>query len=438
MSRGLLVGGDRRNRGVGDVKNRVSPKSDATQSFVKQNQKKRKQRTKRSAQLPDRANCCGCSPQYRNGTKPGFEVAARIMWVNLRNAVKLFSSGSRHCPKHAGGGVGCWSGGGVVSGTEPVKLSADVAAVVKQWRPHKPVDETQLETVLPTARAWVTTVGPKDKQEAGRMMRAVTGLLMWADSAIGTTDPATVLHPDNVELWSMKINMQHKPRWRVVTRSVLRRVGRTINPDGWPTAPKPIKRPPPPAAYTATEEQIFKLVAGLSGRRNRAARMWVTAASLGAGMSGPEIACGHVDDVIEVGDRLAIQVQGRHPRLVPVRREWTDTLTEAVQAVQADQADRAANQTMQPDDAMSGRFIQSTSNWAALNIAKHIAPVNGEALSFHRTRTTWLTAHICARTPIAVLPMIAGPLSMMQLDKLAAAAVGTPDRDTAYLWGFDA
>ena len=140
--------------------------------------------------------------------------------------------------------------------------------------PPEPVNETLFESLLPTARAWVSATVPTNNNDAGQMMRSVTGLLMWAHTKIGTVDPATVLHPDNVELWVMVLNKHRKPHWRRVTRGALRRVGRAVQPDSWPVVPKPIKRTPAATAYDASEEQTFKLLAGLFGRRNRAARLW--------------------------------------------------------------------------------------------------------------------------------------------------------------------
>ena len=288
-------------------------------------------------------------------------------------------------------------------------------AVVAGWVPVAPVaDQQTLDVVLPLARSWVLAAAPVDAHSARRMLRAVTGMLVWADSVIGTTDKETVLCPDNVELWVMHVHRGRSRMWRHVTRAALRHVGRANNPDGWPTVPVPIRRAGVAEAYDAAAEETFKLAADLMCGVDRPAGLWVTAGSLGAGMSGVELAAARVGDVTELAAGLVIGVRGRNPRLVPVRRAWTVTVADAVDAAGS-------------VGGVESRFVTARGRNAVHGLVQRLAPVGGEALSLSRARSTFLAAHLTACTPLPVLRMFAGPVSMNTLDELAGVAGGRLD-----------
>ena len=295
--------------------------------------------------------------------------------------------------------------------------------MIAGWTPVKFVPGEQAELVLSTARTWVTATAPSSVGDASRLLSAVVGLMVWVHSSVGDFSAETVLCPTNTELWVIEENKHRSRVWRSTARACLRRVGRAVNPDGWPAVPQPLSRPEPQIPYSTSEAQTFKLIAGLTGYKNRPARMWIAAGSLGAGLAGSELGAAHVDDVVEVDGRLTIQVRGRNPRIVPVRACWTDTLNQAVEATKA----------AQPADS---RFVALESRKAVYGIVAGIAAVNGTPLRLSRARATWLTAHLTACTPLAVLRIIAGPLSMSTLDGLVDAATETLTADTAYLQGF--
>lgn len=323
-----------------------------------------------------------------------------------------------------------------VTGVEPA-----VAEVLARWRPAEDVDDEALGLVLPLIRDWVMAATPVDGHDTRRLMRAVTGVAMWVYSTTGFSNVGTVLNPDSIETWVMVVNAQRSRVWRHDTRGVLRRVGRAANPNGWPTTPKTAGTNLVAAPYGPSEEQTFKRCAGLQGRQNRAARMWITAASLGAGLTGPEIACGHVDDVIEVAvGRLAVQVGGRNTRLVPIRQKWTDTLAEAVEAVEAVNTASIANVDGGTSnvDGGSGRFISAEGRNAVHQVAQRLTPINGAPLALRRARSTFLVAHMSAGTPMAAIRVIAGPVSANTLDTLLNYTVENLDFDLACLQGLNA
>ena len=121
--------------------------------------------------------------------------------------------------------------------------SGEVDPVVAAWQPAQRIDDAVAVVVLPLARSWVTATCPNNAYDARRLLRAVTGMLVWAHTNIGDLDAATVLRPRNVELWVTHTRTGRSLVWCQTTRGALRRVGRAINPDAWPsTTPQTFDR----------------------------------------------------------------------------------------------------------------------------------------------------------------------------------------------------
>ena len=247
---------------------------------------------------------------------------------------------------------------------------------------------------------------PETPLAARRLLWALSPFGVWAHRTVGTFTADTI-NARNVEVWIAAVNA-HRPRgWRNAARSVLRQVGRTVNPIGWPEQPDEVGRPPACAPYDAIDEALFREAAGLPGVDDPATTLWVAAAACGAGMRGPEIGAAELGDLTEVeADRLVVQVRGRDARLVPIRECWTDTTRQAL-ALAHQRAERCT------------RFIVPQDRNAAARAANRVH-VGDTALSLRRARATWLTAHLEAGTPLPALREVAGPLSAATLDDLLA------------------
>ena len=125
-----------------------------------------------------------------------------------------------------------------------------------------------------------------------------------------------------------------------------------------------------------------------------------------------EIAAARASDLEDLGNgHLAIRVWGRNSRLVPIRRDYTDLARAA--------ADASATDRLIPTN---GRNIVTTT-------ASRLNP----SLSLRRARSTWLVAHMTAGTSLAVLRMIAGPLSANTLDGLLGYVTADIDEEAAAL-----
>ena len=282
-------------------------------------------------------------------------------------------------------------------------LAPDLLAVLEEWKPTNwtQQDLQALEPLLPTVRQWVTAVPPRDAKQAQRFLRPAAGIAVWAYRELEATDPALVLHPNNVEHWCIRVNKHRSARWREKTRGTLRTLGRILNPDDWPPPTRRVGKQKIARPYTAAEEAEYRFAANLSGWANRSKRMWVAAAALGAGMRGTEIAVARTGDLRDIdGGRLAVQVRGRHPRLVPIRQNYTTLARKAA------------------DSSPTDRFFPTDARNAVHSVVGRLDPGDGQCLVLRRARSTWLVAHMVAGTPLAVLRRVAGPLSANTLDGL--------------------
>ena len=170
----------------------------------------------------------------------------------------------------------------VVKKQRPV-LEADVALVVEGWLPTgwSDSDLRTLDPLMPTVRAWVAEAAPPGVTGAQRLIRATAQMVVWAQWALGAVDVRTVLHPDNINHWTMSVNAHKTASWQENARGALRVVGRAANPE-WPPPPPPtVGRRRVAAPYTQSEEIAFVRASRLVGRANRAARMWIVGGSLG-------------------------------------------------------------------------------------------------------------------------------------------------------------
>lgn len=233
------------------------------------------------------------------------------------------------------------------------------------------------------------------------MLSAVAAITLWGWHRFGSLDERLLWQSRNVEWWVMVVNAERSRHWKHNTRGVLRRVGRTVYPQGWSVVPRPAGRSSLPVPYTQREEETFRVGAGLARGGDRAGRMWVVAACLGAGLLGSELGEAVVDDVVKLGaGRLGVRIsRSRNPRLVPMRLSYTDLVKRAA---------RTAN-------AGGGRFVRSDCRNAVYDLASGLAPKGGAGLMLRRARVTWLAAHVEAGTGLAVLRAIAGPVSSCTL-----------------------
>ena len=111
----------------------------------------------------------------------------------------------------------------------------------------------------------------------------------------------------------------------------------------------------------------------------------------------------HVAELID--GRLGVWVDSKKGSLlVPVRDAYTTLMMEVL------------------DRVGSGRFIHQKHERAVPHISRRIAVEGSGRFSIARGRSTWITAHLLAGTPLAALRTIAGPLGGNTLAGLMEAA----------------
>lgn len=310
-----------------------------------------------------------------------------------------------------------------VTGTDPLREEA--ARVRQQWRPGRPgkwtaADVEDLIPLLPTVRDYVAKADPYDGERAMRCMRTVAGYILEAQRRLGTTAAAVVWHPDSVEHYIHVTCAHRSENWRRAARATLRAVGRVVAPDLWPAPTTPLNGPQASKAYDALDEESFRLAAQLPHETYVAAWKFVPTGALGMGISGPVMARAHPRDVKEIAEgRLAMWVTGSHPRLVPVRREYTDLMRAAM------------------DAADDGPFIKSQYRHTVNSVAAALHGRPGQ-LSLHRARMTWVKAHLLAGTSLPALRRMAGTLAVPTITAALADAASEVDDQTAAIEGLKA
>ena len=272
-----------------------------------------------------------------------------------------------------------------------------------EWLPRsaRALDPATLAKVEPHARSAVEAAGPKIVLDVQRMLRASFGITAWTLDELGFLNTETTWHPNNVRVYVDEVNRHLSVDTRQELGGTLKEIGRAVNERFWPAELEKLPKTGPAVAYDATEEAAMRLAPFLKGEPGRPEELGVVGFSLGVGMNAPQIRLAMPSDVIDMGKgRVGIQVRGTHPRLVPIRADYTDLVLRAVEF------------------AGDGPFIRAASRNAVFIAAERVMVHGFGHLEFARARSTWLKAHLEAGTSLPALRAIAGPLSMNTLDAL--------------------
>ena len=307
-------------------------------------------------------------------------------------------------------------------------LPVEVAAVIAAWTPRsvRDADRATLAAVMAEVRDLVAATAPQTPLAARRLLWALAPMAIAMHRRFGVFGAATV-NFDNVEIWVSRINATRSEGWRYGVRAALKKIGIAVNPSGWPRPPKVVSRPPAVGGYPPLEELLYIDAATLPGFWNPEGRRWVVGGASGAGMNGPELTAAEIGDLRELGDgRLAVHVRGYNARLVPFRGCCTDLVRQAVSMVE------------QRPPHRDRRFVSASDKNAGARLANKVSIGRDRRFSLTRARSTWLTAHLLAATPLVALNEIARPLSASTLNDLLAAAGGTVSAKQAVYMGLRA
>ena len=300
--------------------------------------------------------------------------------------------------------------------------AASIEAVVGMWNPRWPrTDLREGQVVLGVVRPWVLETGPPSVKVARSWLRIVADHTADVYRRDGTLDPDHVFHPASIDYRVMKVITGRYASTRRTVRSVLRRVGRAVAPAVSPRQTKSLGTVEAAVIYNAVEEESFRLAAELEWPSNRAARMWLSVATLGAGLNGVEAQMQGPAHVVAVGDgRLTVHVTGRNPRWVPIRADYTGLALEAVRLTSGD------------------RFISSEAHGSASGLAKQLHVGGVGSLSLPRARATWIAAQLRSDVSLRALRRFSGPINHQTFDALVRQAAEEMDDETAVLKGLAA
>ena len=303
------------------------------------------------------------------------------------------------------------------------RMDPDTAAVVDVFVPQemRSKDPAALEQVMPTARAAVAKTVPRSPKEAKAQLRYLAPMLLKAHRERGSVNLERLLVPNKVEAYSIGMLDKKGPTWCADARGVLANIGRANNPQAWPRKPQSLGAHKVSEPYSGDDEVLWRAIAAHMCKPGRPQEAWTAVASIGAGISGNVLSDLTPDDVVEMGEgRLAVRVTGPKRRLVPIRLHYTDLARTALEAADGEP------------------FIPAGGRNAAHHAAKRLAPQGGEGLSYWRARSTWLTAHLRAGTPLPALWRIAGGLSIGRLADLIEPLANELDDETAARQGLGA
>ena len=292
-----------------------------------------------------------------------------------------------------------------VCDTDPARI----AHVIATWK-RRDADHETAGPLLAETRDCVTIAAPSNVSTAKTMLLCVYLALEWGSQKFGSIDRRAVLHPINVECLTMDPDRDWSDRWRAQMRSALRYVGRAVCHELWPDQPHPIAAKDAARPYDTVDEYMLREAALMAGREPRCERLALPGLTLGAGLSGAQAYRSGTDDIFTLdGDRLGVRVQRGRTRIVPIREHYTKLVAEACE--------------LRPH----GTFFSSDQEAAPSNVAARIEVGGQGSLSLHRTRATFVCAHIRAGTPLDVLNEIAGPISGAYLQQMLAYCAGPLD-----------
>ena len=200
--------------------------------------------------------------------------------------------------------------------------AARIAEAVAEWMPN----------IEPLVRSSVQAAEPTTVREAHRMLRETFPYVEYGLEKFGFLDLETLWHPENVRVFVDRDNAHRTKDSRKQTRWTLNQVGRAANKEHWPTQPEKLPKTKTALPYSAHEERALVQAALLRSEPGKPDVLAVAVFTLGAGLKADAIMSVGPSNIIELGaGRIGIHVKGSHPRLVPIRAEYTRMALKAVE-----------------------------------------------------------------------------------------------------------
>jgi len=212
-----------------------------------------------------------------------------------------------------------------------------------------------------------------------------------------------------------------KESTRATRRSILSRIARhahpllSLSPDPVPIAYRRVRAP-----YAAQEVlSYFRLAGAQPTKGRRDSLMSVLVLGLGCGLDCADLGWVRGFDVRQTEEGVEVAVGGRRPRRVVCLSRYEDRLADLAPA---------AGQNLLIGGSVLGRH-----NVSSVTLGRLLRDTSVPPLVVSRLRSTWLTAHLAANTPLPLLMTAAGLKTVRPLEDLLDHAPAHSDVECARL-----
>lgn len=290
---------------------------------------------------------------------------------------------------------------------EPRELPSELQRMLETYAPQSvdAVTYQQIKPVVIDVMQRATTTGKeKFRQQRGY----VTQLAAWSLHHGLSLEIEQLLTVGRIQEYVNRACTDLTDATRADKRSDLLELAQQVNPryDGIPRA-EPIPRPSVKPPYLDSDVGNIIRVARNQNTPGRRRQMCaIVGLGLGAGLGSTDLKplrCCDVDDRGE--DGVFINVTGRRPRIVPVRRQFETLVREGVEG-------------LRPGDLVIGRKADRK-DVANRVVAQAVVPSTAPHIEQSRLRATYLAALIRQPLPLLDLLEVAGIKSVQTLVDIA-------------------
>ena len=256
------------------------------------------------------------------------------------------------------------------------------------------VPEAHWAAIGTFVRDSVTDLAPQTAGVARNYLAATAKFAHWLWQTVGATlDPQSVFRPALINRFMQEVMSAHSSTYQYQTTQRLNILAAHFT----KTVPARLNLKDPRAVSTYTDRDLISFRSSAARRNNPARRSnahVLLALGAGAGLRAEEIATARVGDISIDADGMTVAVHGKQPRLVPLHRQWVNTLTLSL-------TDRPAQEF-----AFSG--YRPPGYPARVIHQLGIDDPDEQTPSTTRLRATWIVLQLNAGVPLDLLLNIAG------------------------------
>ena len=275
--------------------------------------------------------------------------------------------------------------------------------------------------------AAVEEAGPAIPYRQGELLRAATGLTLWAWQTSGLPlERDVIFRRHTIERFVAEGLAHYTNSGRTTRRSQLLRMAEfLLGPKVMPPRMRPIGLPEALAPYTHEQLASFRSLAATQSPRHRLVNAEVLLSlGFGAGLAAREITNLRVGDIRVDNEGVLVDVTGDRPRTVPLLAEWEPAIIELVQRARP----------------VDWAFLPGRTK-AYKNVVTNFVYWSGteeETPQTPRMRSTWVVHQLSRGVHVVPLLQAAGVKSLEAIARYVKYVPGIdPDQARAILRGGD-